>query len=319
MQLGTGRGQLQQLAADEPVVDDHVGPTEELGAAPGQQPRVAGSGADQRDAHDATAGGGRRPPGPRPSPIRRGRVHRRCRGGTGPRPDRARRDGRRCDACRRTTRPSAEASMPVNLIVGPSPRSPIPLPGPMPRPLGMGTDRQGAPTSELGQEGALGPDEEVSDRDRRCPTAPGGTRRRRRRHSTASAPWPTWGSITPGSSTSVSRPAGGVQPSRSMAALATTTAATSPVPAACQAGGQVAPQPGEGEVGTQVGQLDPAPGRSGGHRGPGGQGVEAAARPARPGRRPARAPPPAPGRGRGARPRTAGPWPSERRRRPRRR
>ena len=150
------------------------------------------------------------------------------------------------------------------------------LAGPGAAPLGVGADRQGAPTAELGQEGTLGLDEAV-------PTGLVDGRQRRRqsasswRHSTASAPWPTWGSISPGSSTSVSRPAGGVQPSRSMAALATTTAATSPVPAAAKPGGQVPAELGEGEVRTQVGQLGPAPGRAGGHRGPGGQGGEAAA------------------------------------------
>ena len=43
-----------------------------------------------------------------------------------------------------------------------------------------------------------------------------------------------------------------------------------------QPGGQIPAQSGEGEVGTEVGQLDPPPGRAGGHRGPDGQGVETA-------------------------------------------
>ncbi len=41
-----------------------------------------------------------------------------------------------------------------------------------------------------------------------------------------------------------------------------------------QAGVDVAPQPGEGQVGSGPGQLGPAPGRAGGHHGPRGQPVE---------------------------------------------
>ena len=58
-ELGLGRRQVQQLTADEPVVDDHVGPTEQLGPAQGQQPRVPRPGPDQGDAHRTTFG--RRP------------------------------------------------------------------------------------------------------------------------------------------------------------------------------------------------------------------------------------------------------------------
>ena len=44
-----------------------------------------------------------------------------------------------------------------------------------------------------------------------------------------------------------------------------------------QAGGQVAPQVGEGQVRTKIGQLHPSAGRAGGDRGPGGEPLESGA------------------------------------------
>ena len=48
---GGGRGQVEEAGVGQPVVDDHVGAAEHLGAAHGQQPGVAGAGADQVDGH----------------------------------------------------------------------------------------------------------------------------------------------------------------------------------------------------------------------------------------------------------------------------
>ena len=60
-QLGARRGQVEQLVGDQAVVDDDVGPAQQLGPATGEQTGVAGAGADQR-----------RPSPPRPSGTRGG-------------------------------------------------------------------------------------------------------------------------------------------------------------------------------------------------------------------------------------------------------
>ena len=94
-ELGARRRQLQQFTADQPVVDDHVGPAQQLGAAQGQQPRVPGTGPDQRDAHPATPGDRSSvtpSSAPEPAPIRRGHSRPPRRGGTWPPPDRGGQD-----------------------------------------------------------------------------------------------------------------------------------------------------------------------------------------------------------------------------------
>ncbi len=85
------------------------------------------------------------------------------------------------------------------------------------------------------------------------------------RHSTASAPWPTCGSMTDGSRYSVARSA---SPSRSSAAAATTMA--SKLGSLLEAGGDVAPQLGEREVGPPRRELRAPPHRTGRHARPAG-------------------------------------------------
>ena len=86
-----------------------------------------------------------------------------------------------------------------------------------------------------------------------------------------------------------------------------------------QPGGQIPAQSGEGEVGTEVGQLDPPAGRAGGHRGPDGQRAETATDQHVTRHRPARGTQPVPIRAHRAQRRREGPWPNGRRRRPHRR
>ena len=49
---GLGRRQVQEPAVHEAVEDDDVGPPQQLGPPPGEQPRVAGAGPHQVDGHD---------------------------------------------------------------------------------------------------------------------------------------------------------------------------------------------------------------------------------------------------------------------------
>ncbi len=262
-QLGTGRGQLQQLAGDEPVVDHHVGPSEQVGPTAGEQTGVARSGADQKDRHRGTPGATAPPPSPdgSQSPSSRPPAS--------------------SSRYRATSRPTAPGSSPTSAwrtTTTPSRRRHHPGQPQLGRagtgPPGVGPDRQRAPPAQLGQEGPLRGHQRVAPGRRRRRASASRTAGSSTRHSTARAPWPTWGSTTSGSRTSTTMPSGADQPSRSMAALATTTAATSPTPAAGQPGGQVAPQAGEDEIGPEVGQLHPASGRAGGHHRSGGQGVE---------------------------------------------
>ncbi len=73
-QEGRGGDQVEDGRADQAVVEDHVGPGQERGAPPGEEPGVAGAGADQVDGHGATS-----PPSPKPSmaappPLSRARA-----------------------------------------------------------------------------------------------------------------------------------------------------------------------------------------------------------------------------------------------------
>ena len=77
-----------------------------------------------------------------------------------------------------------------------------------------------------------------------------------------------------------------------MAATATTTAETLPVLGDGHPAGHVAPQVGEDEIGAQVGQLGPAPGRAGGHEAAGRQARQRGSPPGRRGGRPGAAPRP---------------------------
>ena len=122
------------------------------------------------------------------------------------------------------------------------------------------------------------------------------------RHSTASAPCPTCGSIIDGSSTSV---ACGRSPSRSSAATATTTASKSR--ALSTRVGDVAAQLGEREVGPEVRELAAAAHRSGGDGAAGREPAERRADERVAGVGPLGERADAPGRRRAGR---AGPWPS---------
>ena len=132
-------------------------------------------------------------------------LPRRRRAGTGPPPDRAPRVDLRSTAGgapphRRPT-PSCRS--------GRAERAPDRCAGA--RPVGVGPDRQRAPTAQLGQEGPLGlhqrPDAGSSMAARASRVAASSAR-----HSTASAPWPTWGTIASGSRTSTDSPPAGTSP-----------------------------------------------------------------------------------------------------------
>ena len=109
-------------------------------------------------------------------------------------------------------------------------------------------------------------------------------RRRLRRHSTASAPCPTWGSITDGSSSSVISAA--PDPRRRARRRPSRWRRTRRTFA--EPGVDVAAQAGEGQVRTQPGQLGPSAHRPGGHPRPGRPGPPGWSRPARRAGRPAR-------------------------------
>ena len=114
-QHGAGRGQGEQRAVDQPVVDDDVGPGQQLGAPPGEQPGVARARPrpGRRSPRRARRRGRRRPPSRGPS-----RPHA---SSSGPASCRPRASGSSPARSARTTiRPSPLATMPRRRSCSPS-------------------------------------------------------------------------------------------------------------------------------------------------------------------------------------------------------
>ena len=262
---------------------DHVGP------APAARPRAGSAGPDHRARH---------------RPARPSRLHRRT-GRSFPRrhreplaqvapaglvqqvprhrPGRGHRAWVPSAVWRITTTPSADAIMAVS--------SDRRRPGTGPD--GIGPDRQRAPSAQLGQERPLRPARSGPTAGRRWRPARRGSGRRR---PGTRRPAPLG---RPGAASARARAPG--RPSHRAGTNPAGRWPPWPPPRRRRAGahgrepgGQVAPESGEGEIGSQIGQLHPTAGRAGGHHRPGGQVVERSRRPGGHADRPARGPPPAP-------------------------
>ena len=177
-QLGARGRELEQGGRREPVVHDDVGAREQLGAAHGEQAGITGPGADEVDGHGRSSPSSSSAP---PALRRAARRRPRCPAAIGL--------ASRCRVARSTMRPSTDGEQ--RLDRRPRRR----------RACASAPHGQVAAAAELGEERALGVDRARARRRRRWRRAARGVSVSSARHSTASAPCPTCGSITDGSST----------------------------------------------------------------------------------------------------------------------
>ena len=150
---------------------------------------------------------------------------------------------------------------------------------------GVGAGGQAAVAAELDQERPLGVDHGRGSARARSPRSTARSPSSSVRHSTASAPWPTCGTISAGDSTSVDGPPGRAARGRRRPPRWRRTRTPSPGGWPCCPAARRSARSGR-----RCGQLRPAAGGTGGHDGVGGQVGQPGRRPARRGGRPARAP-----------------------------